>query len=218
MRTCWTAGCRAISGCGLTGCEGCTVWAHLHPLAHQPDHQPCSGPQYCPVCVGQSGALCWLLLHVAHAEVHTYHHDLHLQTSGEVISLGNRYSSQKRAHLRPHLSSDLRRCYADYAKVLVCCQKSQPWSTSLPFFLPYKRQNMQDKSSNTCFYSAKQRIIPFSHCRGTKPLPGEVSPRCRIEGLLATRRDKAGEGVSSQISRLSLCELHGALGKCSPGK
>lgn len=115
--------------------------------------------------------------------------------TGQQIQLTEKGTSYTPSLLRPEvlLTQTVPKC-------LSAVRNHSPERTSLPFCLPYKRQNMQDKSSSTSFYSAKQRIIQFSPCRGTKLLPGEISPRGRMEGVLATRRDKAGGGVQAGCS------------------
>ena len=87
-------------------------------------------------------------------------------------------------------------------KHLSAVRNHSPECISLLFCLPFKRQKMQDKSTSMCFYPAKQRIIhhQFSPCRGTKLLPGEVSPGGSREGVLATRRGKPGGGVQPGTS------------------
>lgn len=112
-------------------------------------------------------------------------------------------------------------------KHLSATRNHSPECLSLLFCHPFKRQKMQDKSSSTCFCSAKQRIVhhQFSPCRGTKLLPGDVPPRGKGEGVLATGRGKPGGGVQPassstphQRSRGSVSPTVQCMAKCSPGR
>lgn len=149
------ARCRAISGCRLTDCEvrvcehTSTLWltslltSNVLVLSTAMSVQECALSSSLEPYAGCSR----LPSHCAcrSTDLATWFTPANFMGSN---SVGNIYSSQKRAHLRPHLSSDLRCCYADCDKVLVCCQKSQLWKylfTLLPSLqkAEYARQKQQ---------------------------------------------------------------------------
>lgn len=162
------------------------------PVMLWPSVLPCLCRNVLPAAVWSPALAAQGFLCIADAEVHTKQCDLHLQISGDVISLGNRSSSQKRAHLRPISRQTWGAVTQTMPKCLYSVRNHSPEHTSLPFCLPFKRQNMQDKSSITSFYSAKEsfssllkeepnysleRSLPEAGWR-VSWLPGEI----RLEG------------------------------------
>lgn len=133
----WMAGCRAISSYGLQDPEACShvntppcsSWPVCSPGMLWPSAlprlcrnvPPSSSPEHCtgrpglpPQCTGRNTHLgMWLTPANYRGSRFTGHQ---IQATKRGIS-----------DLKSKLSSNLRCCHLDYAKALVCHQKSQPW-------------------------------------------------------------------------------------------
>lgn len=78
--------------------------------------------------------------------------------------------------------------------------------------------------SRTCKTKAAALAFTLQNRESFSSLIAE-EPNCSLEGSLPEAglrvigwRDKGEEGVQPDFQTLSLCEPHGALGKCSPGR
>lgn len=214
-------GCRAISGYGLSDCEACSMWTYLQPLAHQPAHQQCSGPstamagQECaPSSSMESYAGCSRL--PSHCTCRST--QLTTQFTPANFKGSNFTGQQITAHRNGHISDPISpetwgSIMLSMPKVLICCHKSQPWKYLFTLLSSLqKAEHARQKQQCKLLLSKTENHSVLSL------LPGEVSPRGRMKSVLATRRDKAGGGLQPDFQTLCLWELHGALGKCSPGR